>query len=249
MTLGVFGGLTWQQNQTATFIFGDIMKIAVLTSLIGLETSTLKDPSNLFANIDYYAFVDKNYNSKIWKEIDLPKFSTVDNIFANRRNAKLPKILGSILVPGYDYYIWHDHHLDINVNPKIMVDMFLMNSDMGLFKHQYRSCVYDEMDAILDHNFETVGNIISTRNFLRQNNYPSNAGLFELSSFIYRNTFETRQMFLSWWELICRFSSRDQITFPYVKSLYNISHSIIPGCALSYGGNNSFIPDVRSKYS
>lgn len=227
------------------------MKIAVLTSLIGLQTSTLIDPTNRFpnANIDYYAFVDKGHNCNIWNQLELPKFSVVDNMYSDRRNAKLPKILGSFLVPGYDYYIWQDHHLDINVHPKIMIDMFLMNSDMALFKHQYRDCVYAEMDAVLEHNVESIENIDNVRNFLISNNYPANAGLFELSSFIYRNTFDTRNMFLSWWELICKFSSRDQITFPYAKTLHKVSHSIIPGCALSYGGNNQFIPDVRSKYS
>ena len=91
------------------------MRIAVLTSVLGLNNATIKDPSIHFddPDIDYFAFVDRDHGLKIWKQIMTPKFSTLSDNYEDRRNAKLPKVLGFMLVPGYDYYIWHDSYCDL----------------------------------------------------------------------------------------------------------------------------------------
>ena len=55
-------------------------------------------------------------------------------------------------------------------------------------------------------------------------------------------------MLFSWWEIICKYSSRDQISFPYVLYKHSITPKIIPGALREWEGNNQVIPHVRGKY-
>jgi hypothetical protein len=227
------------------------MKIAVITGLAGLNSATVIDPINAHAGVDYFAFVDSNKAIQLdtAKRIDPIAFSSLRDGFADRRNTKLAKVLGFLLVPGYDYYVWHDHYLDVYVHPKIIIEKFMQDNDMAVFKHIERNCVYAELFKCAEYGNDHNQNFQALYHFLKSQNYPEQAGLFEMSSFVYRNTPKVQAMMFSWWEMICRFSSRDQISFPYVKALHNVTHGFIPGAALRYGGNNEYIPEVRSKLS
>jgi len=227
------------------------MKIAVLTALSGISVeSKIRDPINNHSNVDYFAFVEKKYDCVKWNQLPLPKFSLSDDGYIDRRNAKLPKILGSFFAPGYDYYIWHDHYLDCIVHPNIIIDTYLKEKDIAVFKHPVRNCIYDEIEATIFHKKEQNTNLLETyRNFLLKNNYKRNNGLYELTSFAYKNTPEILNMMFSWWELICKYSSRDQLSFPYVLNKHNIQPSIIPGSPLLYGGHNDYIQEIWDKFS
>lgn len=226
------------------------MRIAILTGLAGLDTATLQDPKIDYSNkgkIDYYAYVDKKYDVKIWQQIELCNFSVIDYKYQDRRNAKLPKILGSILIPGYDYYIWHDSYCEVSIHPEIIIREFLGDNQIGVFNHPQRNCVYDELNCLYERDYSE--NIDSFREFLLQQNFPAEQGLFELSSFVYKNTPLMQKFFLSWWEIICKYSSRDQISFPFLLKKYNIPYCILPGSGQSYAENNKFFPQVRNKFS
>ena len=51
--------------------------------------------------------------------------------------------------------------------------------------------------------------------------------LLQFSMFITTNSHESMLMRLIWWELICKFSSRDQISGPYAIKKSKISYHII----------------------
>jgi hypothetical protein len=226
------------------------MKIAILTSVIGLGDSKIYDPSldfSLPGQIDYYAFVDRLYPCRIWKQIHLPKFSGIDPVYADRRNAKLPKVLGAYLVPGYDYYIWHDNYAEVQTHPYIIVKDYLKENLFGLFRHPQRNCVYQEIETIRQYRADHEHNIDAFRHFLENNKYQQEMGLFELSSFIYKNCFNVNAFMLAWWELINRFSSRDQLSFPYLINKYQIGYTVLPGSGQGYALNNQFFPQVRVK--
>lgn len=227
------------------------MKIAVITSVTGLKNSKILDPiSNNFSipgQVDYYAFVDREHDCKIWKQIDLPKYNLIDTEYADRRNAKLPKVLGSLLVPGYDYYIWHDHHCELVVKPEDVIKKYLDDADIAVFKHPHRNCVYDEIEIVQHYGVDHAKNLIEIKYFFDSNSYPRRAGLYELTSFVYRNSPKMQTAMLSWWQLICKFSSRDQISFPYIVKTHNLKCNIMPGSGLAYAGNNKIIPEIRNK--
>lgn len=190
------------------------MKIAVVTSSIG--TNKLL-PVNKFENVDYHAFVDdeNQYNNgwNIHSTIDF----TLDYKYKNRRNAKIYKILPFVFLPNYDYYIWIDSTHMVGMNPVKVIDDYLQDSDVAVFNHPLRNCVYIEGQFIKEVGYLDHSNLIDDQlAFYHDTGYPKNNGLYELPSRMQRNNKITQQMGWMWWEQICMFSSRDQLSFPYV---------------------------------
>lgn len=221
------------------------MKIAIITSQSGTKGSIL-DPSNGgFPNADYYAFTDKQLDLKVWNTKPLHSFSTHPD-FPERRNAKLAKMLGWMLIPGYDYYIWQDSTSEVQVDPELLINTFLgPNTDLVAWKHPHRDCSYFEAISVLGVGKDQPEPSHACQQFLKNANWPEHGGLYEMSSFIYRNSFKVQQALLAWFELVSRFSSRDQILFPYVVHKHDLKLSFLPGTAMAYGGNNRVIPQVR----
>jgi hypothetical protein len=60
---------------------------------------------------------------------------------------------------------------------------------------------------------------------------------------VQRNTHLTQRMGWKWWEQICMFSSRDQISFPFVCHQLGIKPSILPGKANGIK-QNSIMPQI-----
>lgn len=222
------------------------MKVAVLTSLSGLNSSLLDPSNNGFPDVDYFAFVDKTYNVKVWQQLPLIKFSK-DPIYADRRNTKLPKILGFMMIPGYDYYIWHDHYCELQTHPKIIIEEYLKDNDMAVFKHARRDCVYEEIHIVALSKFDTVESLDRMHDVFSRCNWPAHNGLYEMTSFIYKNNEKTQATMLNWWDIIVQSSSRDQLSFPLAAGMNDLKLAILPGSAQPYGGNNIFMPSVRNK--
>jgi len=222
------------------------MKIAVITSISGINNKLI-NPSKVFDNVDYHAFVDNITDNSIWtqhKNIDF----TIDNRYKGRRNAKIYKILPNLFLPNYDYYFWVDSTHEVVMNPFHVVDKVINNSDIALFKHPQRNCVYDEANELIKLSYDHVNLIMEQKKFYEKNNYPKNNGLFELPCSIRKNTEIINRMNLMWWEIICRYSSRDQISLPFVLDKLKIKPHILDGCANCGLYGNNIIPQVRNKY-
>jgi len=222
------------------------MKVAVLTSSVG--SNELIEPPFLFSGVDYYAFVDEEKVDVkgAWNRKKVIDFSS-DPVYKNRRNAKVYKILPHLFVPDYDYYIWIDSTHYVAVDPFDIIKEFLVNSDIALFKHPERSCVYEESELIKDINFDHHSLVDSQIEFYESMGFPKNYGLYELSCRIQRNTLKIKEAMLSWWEMICMYSSRDQLSLPYILRKYNITPSIIPGRANGISENH-YLPQYTGSY-
>lgn len=224
------------------------MKVAVVTALSGLDQATIQDPAHKFAYVDYYAFTNKTFANKIWHTRPLWEFSS-DSEYRDRRNAKLAKVMAWALIPGYDYYIWHDAHCEVVMDPKLLVEQYLAQSDIAVFKHPERNCSYAELQVLASRSLDQGSRLMTTLEFLQQRQWPISAGLFELTSFIYRPSASVQKMMLAWWEMICAHTSRDQVLFPVAMHDHNVKYSILPGYALPYAGSNNIFPSRRWKTS
>lgn len=204
-------------------------KIVIITSVIG-GYETLKDPTVVHRGVNYVAFVDKiNSNIKVWKQIEAVDF-TVDSRYKGRRNAKIYKILPEIFLPEYDYYCWVDCSHDYIMNPyEIVSEYFKKDNDFACFLHRERNCVYREIDELIRINFDYIDKLKAMRNELIDNNYPSEFGLFELPVFIKKKSQKSLNISLTWWEYICRLSSRDQISFIISLMKHNGKVDVMPG--------------------
>ena len=229
-------------------------KIAIITSIVGNNRNDLSDPSVIHDNVDYWAFVDKDVPSKIWTKYILPDF-TVDDKYRNRRMAKLPKILPELFIPQYDYYFWVDITHDVVVHPKIIIKQYLSqhHQEIAVFKHTARKCIYEEAKVLKELKYDYDHNIDNQIQFYRMLGYPENNGLWELLAFVRKNTQKIRTLNLMLWEIISRYSSRDQLAMPFCLWKLGITPVILPGYSNGYNekgliGNNLLIPQTRMKH-
>lgn len=190
------------------------MKFLVLTAITNGKDQLL-DPPVKYDDCDYIAFVDKEYpNIKTWEQRNVLNFSVIDT-FAGRRNAKVFKILSTLMFPEYDYIIWEDGNHQLKKDPKLIIEEYGDDVDILLFKHPDRKCCYEEMNAVAQWNLDYRHNVENQYRYYKSVNMPDNYGLFEMSTFIVKNTQAVKEFQLMWWEQICKFSSRDQISLPF----------------------------------
>jgi hypothetical protein len=190
------------------------MKKFLVVTAITNSKDVLIDPPVVFDNCDYVAYVDRKYDVKVWEQRDVLKFSGIDN-FSNRRDAKPYKIMSALMFPQYEYIIWEDGNHQLKKNPQDIIDEYGDMCDFLLFKHPDRTCLFQELDACYNWNLDHKEHLEIQKKFYKHLGMPSDFGLFELSTFIVKTTEAAKQLQLIWWEQICRFSSRDQISFPY----------------------------------
>lgn len=227
-------------------------KIAVITALSGTREK-LHDPIHVFPDVDYFAFVDHPQDTKVWKQLPLLNF-TIDEKFRNRRNAKIYKVMPHLFFPDHSYHIWHDVSHELIMNPYEVIDKFMPNSDIGLFKHTARNCLYKEALELKNLGYDIDENIDRHIEFCKKENVPTELGLWELPVSIRKNTETIQRMNMMWFEIISRFSSRDQISLPYCLWKLGIEPAILPGYANGFNadgsvGRNIILPQVRSHVS
>lgn len=226
-------------------------KIAILTAISG-NRDRLSPPIVVHENADYFAFVDEPSEEQIgpWKQMKNYSF-TSDERFSNRRKAKIYKITPELFLPGYDYYFWVDATHDVVVNPQEIIDEFLKESCLAVFNHRERHCAYQEANEIIKLNYDHIYNVTNQIKEYQKLNFPFDFGLFELPVIVRKNCAETTAFNLMWWEQICKYSSRDQISFPFCLWSTKIQISVMPGYANGINpktnniGYNDLIPQTR----
>lgn len=221
------------------------MKIAVVTSSIG--SNKLLDPIP-FDGVDYHAFIDYEDQNSKWITHPIIDFS-LDSKFKNRRNAKIYKIIPFAFLPDYDYFFWLDSTHLLETDPHEIITNYLSNSDIAVFKHPDRDCIYSEGEGVIKVKFDHTNLVEDQLAFYQDMCYPKNNGLYELPVRVQRNNHLTQKLGWMWWEQICMFSSRDQISFPFVCHQLGIKPTIMPGRANSIRGNTIMPQIVYSGHS
>jgi hypothetical protein len=227
------------------------MKIAIITSIFNdpksLQKHKLHIPKKTYSNADYFAFVDEAHNGVTgWKQVICPSFS-LDEKYKGRRDAKIYKIMPQAFLPDYDYWIWVDPTHEVVVDPAAICRS-LGDKDMGVFKHTDRNCAYQEASEVLRLGVDHADVLLKQVEYFLGQGYPKNNGLYELPVSVRKNTKGIRRMNMMWWELICRCSSRDQISFPFVLWKTGINPHIFDGLANGGLWKNELLPQVRWKY-
>jgi hypothetical protein len=217
-------------------------KILVITSITN-DKDKLLDPPKKFEGCDYVAFVDKIVDDvEIWEQKLIYNFSFIDK-YKDRRNAKIYKLLSSLMFPQYDYIIWEDGNHQLKMDPQKIFEEYGNDFDLLLFKHPDRVCTYQEMNAVAQWKLDELPNIQNQFNFYKGVGMPEKWGLFEMSTFIIKNTPIINTFQLMWYEQICKFTSRDQISLPFVlwKLGNKINFKILKGYSnlFSMDGQNT----------
>lgn len=130
-------------------------------------------------------------------------------------NAKVYKILSHKFFKT-KYSVWLDGNISLKVNPEKLIEL-LGDNDIALFKHPYRNCIYQEhphaknrlapqYQCLIDQQVEDY----------RKEGFPPEFGLAECGMIIRKNNGMVEEFNERWWAEVTKYSSRDQMSFPYV---------------------------------
>ena len=201
-------------------------KIAVITSAVGSSHKLLSQ--NFSKNVDYHAFVDKeNLNdNKGWITHKVENIA-VNDFYSDRLSAKQYKILPYKFLKNYDYIIWIDSNILLNYEPQTLVNHYLNGFDLAIIQHYKRNCLYDELKEAVIHKLDDYRKLEKQYKTYQLRGFSKNKGLYECNFIITKNTKSVTQLSNLWWEQITKFSSRDQISLPFVLNQLNIKLNVI----------------------
>jgi hypothetical protein len=131
-------------------------------------------------------------------------------------NAKVYKILPHLFTKS-PYRIWVDGNIFPKRDSSEIIKELLGDHDIATYKHPWRNCLYAESQAARGRLKPEYWPLLDAQVAqYRQEGMPTNFGLAECGVLISRDNATTREFFERWWGQVTRYSSRDQVSFPYV---------------------------------
>ena len=200
------------------------MKIAVITANLGDFDPKINNVEQSVP-YDFYRFTDENFPPR-------------HKAMTPRLQARIVKMFGWQMVPGYDYYIWVDSSLVLSHRDSVrwFIDQ-CDGVDMAVFKHPERNTIQQEADFLkerLNRNdpyivsrYENelidpqLAEIKADKSFADQN-------LFASSAFVYKNNPKVQNVMFHWWYHTSRYHTIDQLSLPYILFKQNCTVRIIP---------------------
>jgi hypothetical protein len=150
---------------------------------------------------------------------------------ATRLAAKWHKVLNHLALPsGYDQSIWIDGSVKI-LNPDFVTSVLslLDGSDIALFAHPERNCIYDEAVASLDYCKYDACDVLGQVREYRYKGYPRRNGLWAGGIIGRDHRAHMRAVMDDWWSEILKWGFQDQLSLPVVLDRFSIWPTVIPG--------------------
>lgn len=173
-------------------------------------------------NSDYVCFTDNKFllNLKKIGEWNIKKleFNKLDDV----KNARWHKTHPHILFPQYKEAIWIDGNVNILTN-FLFETINKSAKELLIPAHYCRNCIYDEANQVIEADKDSKKNVKNLIDFLNNQGFPKNYGLNE-TNIIYSklDNKNVAQIFENWWEIIEKFSRRDQLSLSYVLWKNNV---------------------------
>ena len=189
-------------------------KRVVFTCLLGYSEPFADQHYEKDGRTDFICFTDdRSLKSDMWT------FRYVDTgLLGPVRTAKMIKILAHRFLGEYETSIYVDNTIRM-VAPyaETFARLERSASPMITFRHPWRSCVYEEAEAVKAAGYDDPGTIDSQMKYYRSIGHPVNAGL-AASGFQARrhNDPVLIDVMLQWFFQVCRYSYRDQLSFNVV---------------------------------
>jgi hypothetical protein len=118
-----------------------------------------------------------------------------------------------IYFPEAEYTLYLDANIIIKVPLKRLVSEWLTDTDIALFGHSTRNCLFDEANECL--RLELDNDVVIKKQIERYLGFKKNAGLYQGGVILRRHTNKIKQLNEMWWAEYCTGSKRDQISLPY----------------------------------
>jgi Protein of unknown function (DUF616) len=198
------------------------MNIVAYTAITGGRDSLRPDQASEGAA--WYAFLDQPDSIGPWQPLIACELFGDQN-----RNAKIHKILPHQYFPDADYSLWLDGNLALRVSVPVLVDRFLRETDIAMFAHPERDCLYAEGTASMEQARYPAWEVFGQLERYWRAGLASHAGLFECGVILRRHTPATERFNEAWWSEICRHSVQDQLSVLMAARKTCIAVTRIPG--------------------
>lgn len=136
-----------------------------------------------------------------------------DKFKDNRRNSRIQKIMPHLFVDT-EYSIYLDGNIRLKVPAQKLIDEYLKDKDIAVIRHIGRDCIYDEAQACINLQKGDPLEIAEQIKKYAKAGWKEHAGLAECGVIIRRHTKKVKGWNEKWWAHYCRYSERDQISFP-----------------------------------
>lgn len=153
------------------------------------------------------------------------KCFTGEGLFVNPvMEAKIYKILPHKFL-DCDVSVWMDGNISLNIPVEQLVEEWLTDKiDIALFKHPERVNIFEEFKVLkeqprLRNNEKLMSRLDEQRDRYRRTIYTP--PLCECGVMIRRHSERMKSFNNMWWSEICRWTERDQVSFPIVELYYS----------------------------
>jgi len=211
------------------------MKIAVYTTIFGgydrlLAVPKQNIPANFFCITDAPSeIIEKDFKNtdESWKIIKAIQPRTD---LHPRMRAKWYKIFPWEInqLNEYDIIIFLDGC--IQINSAFFVEFCIQNlkTDIALFAHPERNCIYDEVKAS-EIMVKYRNEAIHEQAEYYKSFHPAGAGLYACTVIVRKPTTRVRALMMSWWHENIKFTWQDQLSLPVICRVHRIKPDILPG--------------------
>jgi len=165
---------------------------------------------------DYICFTDnpallKQQKSGIWNIRPL-----VFNNLNDSKNNRWHKIHALDILSEHYESIYID--ANVNILTSYLFDMLKYNKkDILIPLHHARDCIFSECEVVISNDKDSEKVCRDQIDYIRSKGFPVHYGLNE-NNIIYRKhqNRKTRKLMTEWWQLIEKYSTRDQLSLSYV---------------------------------
>jgi len=128
-----------------------------------------------------------------------------------------------------DVWIWVDGNVRLLADPREIVERYLGDADLAIFKHPDRVCLFEEAEFCAKVGKDSPKVLDKQTKVYQAEGMPRKWGLPETRCVIRRNVSRVRLLNDAWWAELNSFSVRDQVSLPFVCWKLGIRWREIPG--------------------
>ncbi len=195
------------------------MQCTVISSIVGGKDAVVEE--QVTGDATFLLFTDSTVESKVWNV--RPAY---DRFLNARRNSRVPKILPHLFCDT-EYSITMDGSMALLTPPEELIATYLKDTDIAVFTHGARDCIYDEAIKCATAKLDDPEVIIEQATAYENAGYAKHKGLCECGFIIRRHTSKVRQFNNEWWAQYTRYSVRDQISFMFAVDTVGIKLNVI----------------------
>lgn len=163
-------------------------------------------PPRVYQGFDYWLFTDnpalkvRGYETKVIEKSE------------GCKKQREVKIRSWLYTKGYSITIYHDANIELTNNPLQLVKQLFKGGMMTTIHHN-RTNVFDEADKIVELGKDTRESCNQT--LIAVSDCPTSYGLWETGIIVRDKT--VKELEEAWWEMVEKYSHRDQLTLPYAS--------------------------------